>query len=98
LWQLSSSSWKVELSLSPSQMSHMQLVLLVSSLRLLGFHWEAINLIIRHMKRAPGLGILYRPNEHFKVEGFTDVNWASSPSNRLSTTRYFTFLDSNLVT
>jgi len=50
------------------------------------------------MKRAPGLGILYRPNEHFKVEGFTDVNWASSPSNRLSTTRYFTFLDSNLVT
>jgi hypothetical protein len=27
-------------------------------------HWEAVIRIIRYLKRAPGLGILYRPNEH----------------------------------
>ena len=50
------------------------------------------------MKRQPGLGILYRPNGHLKVEGFTDANWAGSPSDRRSTTGYCTFFGGNLVT
>jgi hypothetical protein len=32
-------------------------------------HWEAITRIIRYLKRAPGFGILYRPNGHLKVKG-----------------------------
>jgi hypothetical protein len=45
-----------------------------------------------------GLGILYRPNGHLRVEGFTNADWAGSPSDKRSTTKYCTFLGSNLVT
>jgi hypothetical protein len=61
-------------------------------------HWEAVTRIIRYLKGSPGLGILYIPNKHLQVEGFTDADWASSPSDRQSTTGYCTFLGSNLVT
>jgi hypothetical protein len=61
-------------------------------------HWEVVTRIIRYLKRALGLGILYRLNGHLWVEGFTDADWVGSPSNRRSTTRYCTFLGGNLVT
>jgi hypothetical protein len=41
-------------------------------------HWEAVACIIRYLKRAPSLGILYRPNGHLREEGFTGANWAGS--------------------
>jgi hypothetical protein len=41
--------------------------------------WEAVICIIRYLKRAPSLGILYRANGHLWVEGFTDANWVGSP-------------------
>jgi hypothetical protein len=34
-------------------------------------HWEPITRIIWYLKKAPSLGILYKQNEHLKVEGFT---------------------------
>jgi hypothetical protein len=37
-------------------------------------HWEAVTRIIRYLKRQLGLGILYRPNGHLRVKGFTDAN------------------------
>jgi hypothetical protein len=49
-------------------------------------YWKTITRIIRYLKRASGLGILYRPNGHLRVEGFTDADWAGSPSDRRSTT------------
>ena len=61
-------------------------------------HWEAVTRIIQYIKRQPGLGILYRPNGHLRVEGFTNVDWAGSPSDRWSTTGYCTFFGDNLVT
>ena len=54
--------------------------------------------VLRYLKRASGLGLLYRSNGHLKVEGFTDTDWAGSPSDRRSTTGYCTFLGGNLVT
>jgi hypothetical protein len=60
-------------------------------------HWEAITRIIRYLKRAPGLGILSKPNGHLRVKCFTDTHWTGSPSDRRSTTRYFTLLGDNLV-
>jgi hypothetical protein len=50
------------------------------------------------LKSAPGLGILYRPNEHLRVEGFTDANWADFPLDRWSIIGYCTFFNGNLVT
>jgi hypothetical protein len=61
-------------------------------------HWEAVTQIIRYVKRQPGLRILYKPNGHLRVEGFTDANWAGSSSDRRSTTGYCTFFGGNLVT
>lgn len=50
-----------------------------------------------YLKGAPSLGILNKKVGHNKMEGFTDANWAGSPSNKKSTTRYSTSLGGNLV-
>jgi hypothetical protein len=60
-------------------------------------HRDVVTRIIRYLKRAPGLGILYRPNGYLRIEGFTDADWASSPLDKQSTIRYCTFLGGNLV-
>ena len=60
-------------------------------------HWEDVTRIIRYLKRQPCLGILYRPNGHLRVEGFTDADWASSPLDRRPTIGYCTLLGGNLV-
>ncbi|XP_040994149.1 secreted RxLR effector protein 161-like [Juglans microcarpa x Juglans regia] len=61
-------------------------------------HWDAVIYMLRYLKRAPGLGLLYRPNEHLRVEAVSDVDWAGSPSYRRSTTGYCTFVRGNLIT
>lgn len=39
-------------------------------------HWDVVILIFRYLKKALGLGILYRKDLHLWVEGFIDANWA----------------------
>ena len=48
--------------------------------------------IMRYLKAHLGRGLLYKVNGHLRVEAYTDVDWARSPSNRKSTTWYCTFL------
>jgi hypothetical protein len=60
-------------------------------------HWEAVIHIIRYLKSALSLGILYRPNGHLRVEWLTDADWASSLPDRQSTIGYCTFLGGNMV-
>ena len=55
-------------------------------------HWEAFIRIVMYLKAHPGCGLLYKANNHLRVEVYTNVDWAGSPSNRKSTTRYCTFL------
>uniref|UniRef100_A0A2N9EHM3 Integrase catalytic domain-containing protein n=1 Tax=Fagus sylvatica TaxID=28930 RepID=A0A2N9EHM3_FAGSY len=40
----------------------------------------------------------FRSSDHLRIEGYTDADWARSPSDRKSTTGYCTFIDGNLVT
>ena len=61
-------------------------------------HWEAVIRIMRYLKAHPGCGLLYKANGHLWVEAYTDADWARSPSDRKSTTRYCTFLGGNLIT
>ena len=61
-------------------------------------HWEAVIRIVRHLKACPDCGLLYKVNSHLQVEAHTNADWAGSPSNRKSTTRYCTFLGGNLIT
>ena len=55
-------------------------------------HWEAVIRIVMYLKAHPGHGLLYKANNHLRVEVYTNADWAGSPSDRKSTTRYCTFL------
>lgn len=41
---------------------------------------------------------IYKSSGYTCIEGYTDADWAGSPSDRRSTTGYCAFLDGNLVT
>ena len=61
-------------------------------------HWEIVIWIVRYLKAHPGRGLLYKANGHLRVEASTDADWAGSPSDRKSTTKYCAFLGGNLIT
>ncbi|RVW29881.1 Retrovirus-related Pol polyprotein from transposon RE1 [Vitis vinifera] len=48
-------------------------------------HWDAVILILRYIKSTPGQGVLYENIGHTQVVGYTDANWAGSPTDRRST-------------
>jgi hypothetical protein len=58
---------------------------------------EAIDRILRYLKKTPGKGILIKKNNSNDICGYTDVNWAGS-FERKSTTGYCTFICGNIVT
>jgi Reverse transcriptase (RNA-dependent DNA polymerase) len=61
-------------------------------------HMEAVLWILRYLKGALGRGIFFRKNEHLRVEGYTDSDWAGDVIDRKSTSGYFTFVGGNLMT
>lgn len=60
-------------------------------------HWEALQQILCHLKRAPRLGILYSNNGHSRIEYFVDVDWVGSKIDRRSTTGYCVFFGGKLI-
>ena len=61
-------------------------------------HMDAVMRIIRYLKQTPGNRILFRKNGHLNIEAYTDADWAGNPSDRRSTSGYFTLVGGNLVT
>ncbi|KAL6318642.1 hypothetical protein AAG906_000720 [Vitis piasezkii] len=61
-------------------------------------HMEAVIRILRYLKSSPGKGLMFSKNDHVRVDGYIDVDWAGNISNRKSTSGYFTFVGGNLVT
>lgn len=61
-------------------------------------HLEAVNRILRYLKRTPGKGLFFIKTNERKVEAFTDADWACSVNDRRSTSGYCTFVWGNLVT
>jgi Reverse transcriptase (RNA-dependent DNA polymerase) len=61
-------------------------------------HMEAVRRILRYLKGTPGKGIVFRKNSHLNVYAYSDADWAGCPTDRRSTTGYFTFMGGNLVT
>uniref|UniRef100_A0A2N9I442 Integrase catalytic domain-containing protein n=1 Tax=Fagus sylvatica TaxID=28930 RepID=A0A2N9I442_FAGSY len=59
---------------------------------------NAVIRILKYLKNAPGRGLFYRSSGHLRIEGYTDADWAGSPSDRKSTTGYCTFIGGNLIT
>ncbi|XP_077221768.1 uncharacterized protein LOC143855510 [Tasmannia lanceolata] len=60
-------------------------------------HWAAVIQILKYLKGAPGKGLMFKRHGHMKVEGFSDTDWAGSPTDRRSTTGYCTFVGGILV-
>ncbi|RVW65705.1 Retrovirus-related Pol polyprotein from transposon RE2 [Vitis vinifera] len=48
-------------------------------------HWDAVIRILRYIKSTPGQGVLYENRGHTQVVGYTDADWADSPTDRRST-------------
>ncbi|RVW74496.1 Retrovirus-related Pol polyprotein from transposon RE1 [Vitis vinifera] len=61
-------------------------------------HMSAIMQILRYLKSSPGNGLMFSKNDHLRVEGYTDADWAGNIMDRKSTSGYFTFVGGNLVT
>ncbi|RVW70033.1 Retrovirus-related Pol polyprotein from transposon RE2 [Vitis vinifera] len=61
------------------------------------FHWDAVIRILRYIKSTPGQGVLYENRGHTQVVGYTDTNWADSPTDRRSTSGYCVFIGGNLI-
>ena len=60
-------------------------------------HWDAVIRILRYIKSTPGQGVLYENRGHTQVIGYTDADWAGSPTDRRSTSGYCVFIGGNLI-
>ena len=60
-------------------------------------HWDATVHIFRYVKGTPGQGVLYENRGHTQIVGYSDADWASSPTDRLSTSGYCAFIGGNLI-
>ncbi|XP_042515272.1 uncharacterized mitochondrial protein AtMg00810-like [Macadamia integrifolia] len=61
-------------------------------------HLEVVYRILKYLKFSPGKGLLYAQNNHLRIEGYSDADWAKSISDGRSTSCYCTFVGGNLVT
>lgn len=61
-------------------------------------HWDAAIRILRYIKKSPGKGLLFKKNDHLKIEGYSDADYAGSKTDMKSTSGYCTYLGGNLVT
>ena len=60
-------------------------------------HWDAVIRILRYIKSTPGQGVLYENRGHTQVVGYTDADWAGSPTDRCSASGYCVFIGGNLI-
>lgn len=61
-------------------------------------HMEAILRILRYLKGTADRGVLFKKNDHHKIQTYTDADWAGDRDSRKSTSGYFTLVGGNLVT
>ena len=60
-------------------------------------HWDAVVRILRYIKGTPGQWVLYENRGHTQVVGYSDADWAGSPTDRRSTSEYCVFIGGNLI-
>ena len=59
----------------------------------------AVMRILRHLKSAPGKGILFTKNVDCQsMDAYSDADWVGAIDDRRSTSGYFIFVGGNLVT
>jgi len=60
-------------------------------------HWNAVICILKYIKGSLGKILLYGHNNHTRVICYSDADWAGSPSDRRSTSRYCVSIGNNLI-
>ncbi|XP_061366464.1 secreted RxLR effector protein 161-like [Gastrolobium bilobum] len=60
-------------------------------------HWNVVIHILKYIKTSPRKGLEYEDKCHVKVVGYFDVDWASCPTDRRSTSGYCVFVGGKLV-
>ena len=61
-------------------------------------HMTAVTRILRYLKMTPGKGLFFQRTTKKEIEIFSDADWASSVTDRRSTSGYCSFVWGNLVT
>ncbi|XP_019097448.1 PREDICTED: uncharacterized protein LOC109131213 [Camelina sativa] len=62
------------------------------------FDWNTVERILYYLKGSPGQGIWMGKNNNTELVGHCDAEYARDTMDRRSTTKYCTFIGSNLVT
>jgi len=57
-------------------------------------HLDAVRRILRYIKHTLHCGIFYEAKSQLQVHGYTNVDWASNVSDRISTSGFMFFLGS----
>eukprot|EP00253_Pinus_taeda_P010842 PITA_10842 len=57
-------------------------VLSQAMVRLTKLYWNAVKHVLRYLRGTTQYGLWYRRIEGVKLQGFTDVDWAWSPSDK----------------
>ena len=55
-------------------------------------HWDVVVHILGYIKGTSGQGVLYENRGHIQVVGYSDADWAGSPTDRHSTSGYCVFI------
>ncbi|XP_070672606.1 uncharacterized mitochondrial protein AtMg00810-like [Malus domestica] len=60
-------------------------------------HMKIVHRVLRYLKGSIGRGIIMRNNNHTRILGYTDADWAGNALDRKSITGFCTFVRGNLV-
>lgn len=60
-------------------------------------HWQAVKFILHYLKGSLHHGLLYQPSSILDINGFSNANLASYLNDRCSTSGFYIFPSSNLI-
>lgn len=60
-------------------------------------HFKLVRRILRYLKGTISLGLHLKSNTPLTLSAFYDADWAGCPTTRRSTTGYYTFLGTNII-
>ena len=60
-------------------------------------HWKACKRVLQYLQGTISLGFHFKPTDRLELEGYADVDWASSLNDKKSSSGYYTYLGGNLI-